>query len=65
MQLYIEGHNRRRGYAVGRTYTASEIRATQPSREAEEPVRFYSNLRYARSVVERFNRMACRRAASE
>lgn len=44
MRLYNEGHHHKKGYAV--SVELSEIGV----------VRFYSNLRYARRVVERFNR---------
>lgn len=61
MQLYIEGHNHRKGYAVGVAFSDAEIRTLPASDEAQKPARFYSNLRYARRVVQRFNRMAERR----
>lgn len=43
-RLYLAGHNVQRGYAVALEYTDAD------------PVRFYTDLPYARSVVERFNR---------
>lgn len=43
-RLFIEGHNVRKGYAVSLELGPAE------------PVRYYSNLRYARRVVDRFNR---------
>lgn len=43
-RLYLEGHNIRKGQAVSVEY------------QSGPPVRFYQNLRYARKVVERFNR---------
>lgn len=48
-QLYLAGHNVRRGQAVMRQY--------QDGNEA----RYYACLTKARAVVERFNRMALRR----
>lgn len=44
-RLYVEGHNHRLGYIV-----SVEL-------SDETPVRHYSDLRYARKVVERFNRI--------
>ena len=48
-QLYLAGHNVRRGQAVMRQY-----------QEGDE-ARYYASLTKARAVVERFNRMALRR----
>nr|WDE72665.1 hypothetical protein [Cupriavidus gilardii] len=62
MQLFVEGHNHRRGYAVTPQYSPEEIRVMVAVSEPDSPVRFYPNLRHARRVVERFNRMAARRA---
>ncbi len=47
--LYIEGHSARRGYAVLVEYSDAP------------PVRYYSNLRRARAIVERFNRLQVRK----
>lgn len=44
MRLYLEGHNHRRGYAISMELVDAA------------PVRFYTNLRRARRLVERFNR---------
>jgi hypothetical protein len=43
-KLYIEGHHHKLGYVV------------RLELEDAPPVRYYSNLRYARRAVERFNR---------
>lgn len=43
-RLYLEGHNVRKGHGVSVEYRVGP------------PVRFYDSLRYARKVVERFNR---------
>ncbi|MEX6780529.1 hypothetical protein [Pseudomonas aeruginosa] len=56
MKLYLEGHNVRRGYAVGVTYCDEEILSLPASTEPEMPVRFYENRRRAEAVIARFNR---------
>jgi hypothetical protein len=64
MHLYIEGHNHRRGFAISRSWSATEIRAaiesgeTADEHEAERlrPVRYVPNHRRAALLVERFNR---------
>jgi len=43
-RLYLAGHNRQHGQAVALEFVDAA------------PVRFYNDLRYARTVVERFNR---------
>ncbi|MBA9859470.1 hypothetical protein [Ralstonia insidiosa] len=60
MQLYIDGHNHKKGYAVSVAFSDEEIRALPVPIEVQQPVRFYSNLRYARRMIQRFNRLAQR-----
>jgi len=49
-QMYVEGHNHCLGYAVSFEYMDAP------------PARYMSNLRKARVLVERFNRMSIARA---
>jgi hypothetical protein len=63
--LYIEGHNVRKGFAVSRCWSDFDCSRMPPASEEEmQPVRFYSDGRYAKRVVERFNRMQERRCAA-
>ncbi|MGG2621736.1 hypothetical protein [Pseudomonas aeruginosa] len=58
MQLFLEGHNVKRGYAVSVQLSNHEIMA-MPAIVGDEriaPVRFYQNRRYADRVISRFNR---------
>ncbi|MFU5648713.1 hypothetical protein ACM7UX_31280 [Pseudomonas aeruginosa] len=58
MQLYLEGHNVHRGYAVSIQYADCEITA-MPSVMGDaqiEPVRYYKNRRRADRVIVRSNR---------
>jgi hypothetical protein len=58
MQLYLEGHNVSRGYAVSVQLADSEIIAMPAVVDDEkiEPVRYYENRRHADRVIARFNR---------
>ncbi|MBW6123138.1 hypothetical protein KZ843_09595 [Pseudomonas aeruginosa] len=58
MQLYLEGHNVNRGYAVSVQYADYEITAMPlvMGDEQIEPVRYYENRRHADRVIARFNR---------
>lgn len=58
MQLYLEGHNVKQGYAVSVQYADHKI-AAMPVVTGDEkivPVRFYRNRRHADQVIARFNR---------
>jgi len=52
-RLYLAGHNHRRGLAIMREFQRCDS------------VRFYTDLPYARRLVDRFNRMAHARATRE
>ena len=56
MKLFLEGHNVRRGYAVGVEYSDDEIRHLPAPPEPEMPVRFYASRKKAERVITRFNR---------
>jgi len=58
MQLYLEGHSARHGYAVSVGHADHEI-PSMPIVAGDEqilPVRFYQNRRHADRVIARFNR---------
>lgn len=56
MRLYIEGHSVKKGYAISREMSDAEC-SKQPSARAVEltPLRFVSNIRKAKGLVERYN----------
>ena len=59
MQLYLEGHNVKRGYAVSAQFAEHEISSMPPETallKPDAPVRFYRDRRYADRVIGRFNR---------
>jgi hypothetical protein len=57
MQLFIEGHNRAKGYAISRSWSDHECSTLPPPAEREmRPVRYFQGHRKAACFVERYNR---------
>ena len=58
MQLYIEGHTHRHGYAVSRSWSDAECSQLPVVIESElRPVRFFAGYGRAQRFVARWNRL--------
>lgn len=57
MRLYIEGHNRKNGYAIARSWSDTECGTLSAATPDEmKPVRYVQNSRRAIALVARRNR---------
>ncbi|KGG87683.1 hypothetical protein P245_19725 [Comamonas thiooxydans] len=57
MRLYIEGHQAKQGYVISREWSDAECSELPTATAAElTPVRFVSDMRKAKAMVQRYNR---------